>query len=243
MPTALHIQVHPLRRIAYAAAWREQETYFSAAIARKKEHREQQKREKASAQHHVLLCEHPPVITLGRGADANHLLTDVAQLANSGIELYYVNRGGDITYHGPGQLVVYPILDLSCFFEDLHRYLRCLEEVVIQTLADWNLKGARMKGHTGVWIGVMGEQPRKICAIGIHVRQWVTLHGLALNVGPKLAHFDHIVPCGIQDKGVTSMERELGYVVDLLAVSERLQVHMGEIFSAKLMTGIAPVAG
>ena len=166
--------------------------------------------------HYLLFCEHHPVYTLGKSGSTEHLLIDTE--SSEEFEFFKINRGGDITYHGPGQLTVYPIFDLDRFFTDVHKYVRYLEEAVIKTLAHFGISGKRIDGFTGVWIDVPeGIQNRKICAIGVHLSRWVTLHGLALNVSPDLSHFDNIIPCGIQDndKTVTSMAAELGHEVDL----------------------------
>lgn len=189
-------------------------------------------------EHHLLLVEHPPVYTLGKGGSMQHLLLSEVELTARGIQFFPINRGGDITFHGPGQLVGYPILDLECFFTDVHRYVRNLEEVIIRTLADFGLSSYRIPGYTGVWIG--GEaaaQQRKICAIGVHLSRWVTLHGWAFNVNTDLDYFDYIVPCGIADadKTVTSMSRELGCPVDMDAVKSVLKGHFGEIFNCHIV--------
>jgi lipoyl(octanoyl) transferase len=181
--------------------------------------------------HALLLCEHGHVYTLGRSGDAaNLLLTDV-QLQAHGIEYFPINRGGDITYHGPGQITGYPILDLDCFFTDVHQYVRLLEEVVIKVLASYGLVGDRIAGYTGVWISDERGQ-RKICAIGVHLSRWVTLHGFALNVNTDLTYFDYIVPCGIVDpnKSVTSMAAELGDHVPLHDVENRYLQHFADLF-------------
>ncbi len=162
---------------------------------------------------------------MGTSGVAAHLLVQEQALKEQGVEFYHTNRGGDVTYHGPGQLVAYPILDLENFFTDLHRYLRMLEEAVMATLADFGLQAGRIAGLTGVWLG-----ERKICAIGVRASRWVTMHGLALNVNPELKYFDQIIPCGVSDKKVTSMEAELGNFQDLPAVTDRLQHHLGEVF-------------
>lgn len=189
-------------------------------------------------EHYLLLVEHPPVYTLGKSGSMEHLLLSEAELTARGIQFFPINRGGDITFHGPGQLVGYPIIDLECFFTDVHRYVRHLEEVIIRTLADFGLSGYRIPGYTGVWLG--GEsaaQQRKICAIGVHLSRWVTLHGWAFNVNTELNYFDYIVPCGIADadKTVTSMATELGHPVDMNAVKVRLKQHFAEVFACHLI--------
>jgi lipoyl(octanoyl) transferase len=161
-----------------------------------------------------------------------HLLVDKEALAEKGIEFYQTNRGGDITFHGPGQLVVYPIFDLDNFFTDIHKYLRFLEEAVIETLKEYGLNGSRSQGETGVWLEVGTPFARKICAMGVRASRWVTMHGLAFNINTDLSYFDHIVPCGIQGKGVTSLSKELGREIGLEEVKEKLKTHLGRLFEA-----------
>jgi lipoyl(octanoyl) transferase len=161
-----------------------------------------------------------------------HLLVDKEALAEKGIEFYQTNRGGDITFHGPGQLVVYPIFDLDNFFTDIHKYLRFLEEAVIETLKEYGLNGSRSQGETGVWLEVGTPFARKICAMGVRASRWVTMHGLAFNINTDLSYFDHIVPCGIQGKGVTSLSKELGREISLEEVKEKLKTHLGRLFEA-----------
>ncbi len=189
---------------------------------------------------YLLLCEHNPVYTLGKSGSAEHLLLEEDQLSKDTFEFFKINRGGDITYHGPGQITGYPILDLDQYYHDLHRYIRELEEVVIRTLGQWDIEGSRVDGYTGVWIEVrnsglprpMSRIKRKVCAIGVHMSRWVTMHGFALNVNTDLSHFNHIVPCGIQDedKVVTSMAQELGHDVEQAEVRNALLDNMEEIF-------------
>jgi len=194
--------------------------------------------------HLLLLLEHPPVYTLGRNGDAAHLLLSEERLRARGATFVPIDRGGDITYHGPGQLVGYPLLDLDRFFTDIHRYLRELEEVIIRVCADFGLRAARVEGRTGVWIGPDTNGPeRKICAMGIRCSRWVTMHGFALNVNTDLSFFDHIVPCGIRDRGVTSLAAELGAPVDPVRVKARVQHHFATCFDAALHTpSLAPRA-
>ncbi|MDW8253268.1 MAG: lipoyl(octanoyl) transferase LipB [Chloroflexota bacterium] len=175
----------------------------------------------------LLLVEHPPTITLGRGARREHVLLPESELARRGVALYATDRGGDVTYHGPGQLVGYPILDLAPRGRDLHRYLRDLEQLLIDTLAELGIRGERVHGRTGVWVG-----ERKIAAIGIKVSRWVTSHGFALNVGPDLSGFALIIPCGIRDRGVTSISQELGVTVEIDAVKPLVVRHAERIFGA-----------
>lgn len=188
--------------------------------------------------HQLLLVEHPPVFTLGKSGSLQHLLLSESELTARGIQFFPINRGGDITFHGPGQIVGYPILDLECFFTDVHRYVRNLEEVIIRTLADYAVAGYRIKGYTGVWVGgEAGAQQRKICAIGVHLSRWVTLHGWAFNVNTALEYFHYIVPCGIADadKTVTSLATELGHPVDMQEIKGRIKHHFAEVFDCQLI--------
>jgi len=183
--------------------------------------------------HYLLFCEHTPVYTLGKSGSLNNLLLDEISLQKAGFEFFKINRGGDITYHGPGQIVGYPIFDLDCFFTDVHRYVRTLEEAVILTLAKYGLKGMRVEKYTGVWLEANGTKPlRKICAIGVHLSRWVTMHGFAFNINTNLDHFKHIIPCGIvdEDKAVTSLELELGEEQDIEAVKQNLKQHFAQVF-------------
>ena len=180
----------------------------------------------------LVFCSHPPVYTLGKSGKMDHLRLSESELGEKGITFYKINRGGDITYHGPGQIVGYPILDLDLFFTDLHKYIRLLEESIIRTLDDFGIKAGRIADYTGVWLDPESDQKRKICAIGVHMSRWVTMHGFAFNVNTELDYYDHIIPCGIQetDKSVTSMARELGNPVDVALVKERLQSHFSDLF-------------
>ncbi len=184
---------------------------------------------------HFLFVEHPHVYTLGKSGDMGNLLVGEAQLKAKGATFYKINRGGDITYHGPGQIVGYPILDLENFFTDIHKYLRLLEEMVILTLADYGLKGARSKGETGVWLDVGTPFARKICAMGVRASRWVTMHGFALNVNTDLSYFDMMIPCGIKGKGVTALNEELGRKeVPMDEVRKKLLLHFGALFEAEM---------
>ena len=179
---------------------------------------------------YLLFVEHPHVYTLGKSGDVSNLLLNEKQLQEKGASFYKINRGGDITYHGPGQIVGYPILDLENFFTDIHKYLRLLEETIILTLAEYGLKSTRSEGETGVWLDVGTPFARKICAMGIRSSRWVTMHGFALNVNTNLGYFDHIIPCGIRGKAVTSMEIELGKKVDLEEVKQKILKHFKVLF-------------
>ena len=181
---------------------------------------------------YLLICEHSPVYTIGKSGNIDHLMLTEEQVEEAGFSFFKINRGGDITYHGPGQLTVYPILDLDQFYNDVHRYVRDLEEVIIRVLSSYNIKGARVEGYTGVWIvDELGR--RKICAIGVHMSRWVSIHGLAFNINTHLDHFDNIIPCGIQDKdtSVTSLSVELGIEVSLEEVIERVKIEFSEVFN------------
>jgi lipoyl(octanoyl) transferase len=181
-------------------------------------------------ENHFLFVEHPHVYTLGKSGDLSNLLLTETQLEEKGATFYKINRGGDITYHGPGQIVGYPILDLENFFTDIHKYLRLLEESIILTIAEYGLKGERSAGETGVWLDVGTPFARKICALGIRSSRWVTMHGFALNVNTNLGYFDHIIPCGIRGKAVASMEAELGKELDIEVVKEKILKHFKALF-------------
>jgi len=181
-------------------------------------------------QNHFLFVEHPHVYTLGKSGDLSNLLLNEKQLEEKGATFYKINRGGDITYHGPGQIVGYPILDLENFFTDIHKYLRLLEETIILTIAEYGIKSSRSEGETGVWLDVGTPFARKICAMGIRSSRWVTMHGFALNANVNLGYFDNIIPCGIRGKAVTSMEAELGKKVDIEEVKSKILKHFKKLF-------------
>jgi len=191
--------------------------------------------EQLPTEHYLLFTEHPPVYTLGKSGHIENVLLDEEGLKERDIQFFHTNRGGDITFHGPDQLVAYPILDLEKFYTDIGKYLRNLEEVVIRTMADYGLKGERSAGETGVWIepGVAGRE-RKICAIGVRCSRWITMHGFAFNVNTDLSYFNHIIPCGIVNKQVTSLERELGYKPLMQEVKEKVKRNFEELFSVTL---------
>ena len=182
-------------------------------------------------QNHFLFVEHPHVYTLGKSGDLSNLLLNEKQLEEKGATFYKINRGGDITYHGPGQIVGYPILDLENFFTDIHKYLRLLEETIILTIAEYGIKSSRSEGETGVWLDAGTPFARKICAMGIRSSRWVTMHGFALNANVNLGYFDNIIPCGIRGKAVTSMEAELGKKVDLEEVKSKILKHFKKLFA------------
>lgn len=235
MPT-LHVQ--HLGRTDYPVAWAYQEQLMAASLALKAANRERPEAEKAKLPNYLLTVEHPHVYTLGKSGKAEHLLLDAPGLSRVDATFIPVNRGGDITYHGPGALVIYPILDLDQFFTDIHRYLRTLEEAVIQVLAGYGLAAGRIAGLTGVWLDyeVGAPNPRKICAFGVKASRWITMHGLSLNVSTDLSYFGHIVPCGINDKAVTSMQAELGHPVSFAEVRDRLVAALAEQFGASIVS-------
>ena len=217
-----------LGKISYKEAWDYQKTKLKELVDRKLANRKLPTENKAQQTHYLLFCEHPPVYTLGRNGDFSNLLLNEKGLQEHGIEYYPINRGGDITYHGYGQIVGYPIFDLECFFTDVHKYVRFLEEVIIRTLAEYDIKGERLEGSTGVWL--LDGNPRKICAIGVHLSRWITMHGFAFNVNTDLEHFNYIVPCGISDKAVTSLHLELGRQLDLEEVKNKAKKHFQTLF-------------
>lgn len=215
--------------IGYQQAWDYQEILLKANVEAKLA------KPAGPTQHHLLFCTHPPVYTLGKSGHMENVLIGEEEREMRGIEFFKTNRGGDITFHGPGQLVAYPILDLEHFGTDIGKYLRNLEEVIIRTLADYGLKGARSPGETGVWLdpGIKGKE-RKICAMGVRCSRWITMHGLALNVNTELNYFGLIVPCGIVGKQVTSLAQELGGPIDETEVKALVKQHFEEVFGAEL---------
>jgi lipoyl(octanoyl) transferase len=225
------VSIKKLGFLAYQDAWDIQETLFHEIVAIKLGNRKLYASHQKLTPSYLLFCEHPHVYTLGKSGVAAHLLASEDTLQAQGVSFYHTNRGGDITYHGPGQLVVYPILDLENFFMDIHRYLRLLEEAVMATLKDFGLWGGRIQGLTGVWLDdADSTKARKICALGVKTSRWVTMHGLALNVNTDLCYFDQIIPCGIQDKKVTSMAAALGTKQDLQTVAQNLEQHLVRLF-------------
>lgn len=227
------IELQDLGHKDYKDTWDYQETLFKSIVDTKIRNR----REAANQEtrNYFLFVVHPHVYTLGKSGDMSNLLLNEQQLIQKGATFYKINRGGDITYHGPGQIVGYPILDLENFFTDIHKYLRLLEEVIILTLADYGLKAERSPGETGVWLGVGTPFARKICAMGVRASRWVTMHGFALNVNADLGYFDNIIPCGIRGKAVTSLHVELGVErVEENDVKAKLLHHFLELFEAEL---------
>lgn len=228
-----HVEIQDLGYKDYKQTWDYQEELFKSVIDIKIKNR----RENTNllTPNYFLFVEHPHVYTLGKSGDLSNLLLNEFQLTEKGATFYKINRGGDITYHGPGQIVGYPILDLDNFFTDIHKYLRLLEELIILTLAEYGLKAERSKGETGVWLDVGTPFARKICALGVRSSRWVTMHGFALNVNANLGYFDHIIPCGIRGKAVTSLNVELGKKeVNEVEVKEKLLKHFANLFEAKI---------
>jgi lipoyl(octanoyl) transferase len=239
--------------IDYKQAWDRQEALFAGTVKAKIDIRNRDLAVASAAQdntptptynhgvaeetqNYMAFCEHPHVYTLGKSGKPEHLLLDEQGLKKKHATYYTINRGGDITYHGPGQIVVYPILDLDNFFTDIHLYLRTLEEAVILTMADFGLKGERYQGYTGVWLEpAIPERARKICAMGVRCSRWVTMHGLAFNVNPDLDYFKNIVPCGIDDKAVTSMQAELGKEININEVKKNLLHHISVLFNMDMV--------
>lgn len=257
------VRFQDLGLIRYQAAWDYQTALHRQLVENKLNHKGLPPKSYPQ-EHQLLFVEHPPVYTLGKSGSMENLLLSEAELLERGIEFFPINRGGDITFHGPGQIVGYPILDLECFFTDVHRYVRNIEEVIIRTIAEYGIEGFRIKDYTGVWTmgdgrwtvdgtrqegkiasrgqNTVSSEPstvhRKICAIGVHLSRWTTLHGWAFNVNTPLEYFDHIIPCGIaeEDKGVTSLAQLLGHEVDLEEVKEKLKRHFGETFECRVFS-------
>ena len=240
------VEVQRLGLADYVPAWQLQEKLQAATLAIKTRNRlaETAGTTPEVTLNYLLLCEHPHTYTLGRSGKPEHLLLDDEALAARGATFHHINRGGDITYHGPGQLVGYPILDLDNFRTDIHWYLRMLEEAVILTLAEYGVLAGRIAGLTGVWLdfGEGAARPRKICALGVKCSRWVTLHGFAFNIHPDLSYFSHIIPCGITDKEVTSLSHELGRLVAVVEVQERLLPHLARLLGAELIDGMTVTA-
>jgi len=224
------VKLIELGLIDYKEAWDFQEKLFNEIIELKIENRNTD--QPNLTPNYLITCQHPHVYTLGKSGKEDHLLIDDQELEHKDAKFYKINRGGDITYHGPGQLVVYPIIDLDNFFTDIHLYMRCLEEAVIKTCADYNLNAGRIEGLTGVWLSE--PYPRKICAMGVKSSRWVTMHGLALNVNTDLNYFGNIVPCGIDDKAVTSIQQEIGKEIDMKGVEKVLVSHLAEVFGMQI---------
>lgn len=227
------VELIDLGKKDYKDTWDYQEKLFQSIVDLKIENRKNNT--ELSTPNYFIFVEHPHVYTLGKSGDLSNLLLNEEQLAQKGATFYKINRGGDITYHGPGQIVGYPILDLDNFFTDIHKYLRFLEEVIIKTLEEYGLKSERSEGETGVWLDVGTPFARKICALGVRTSRWVTMHGFALNVTTNLGYFDNIIPCGIKGKAVTSLEAELNKKIPLEEVKEKILKHFITLFEAEFV--------
>jgi lipoyl(octanoyl) transferase len=222
--------------IDYKEAWDKQEAILKEKVDLKFANREQPSSQQILPSNELIFCEHPHVYTLGKSGSVDNLLVNEEELKTLHATYYSINRGGDITYHGPGQIVGYPIIDLEQFFTDIHKYLRYLEEAVILTIAEYGLHGERYEGYTGVWLDVADEaKARKICAMGVRCSRWITMHGFAFNVNTNLDYFNHIVPCGIDDKQVTSLQKELGRELDIEEVKGKLKKHIATVFDMHLI--------
>ncbi|MDA7501708.1 lipoyl(octanoyl) transferase LipB [Chitinophagales bacterium] len=222
--------------VPYAEAWDKQTEILDATVQRKRDNRELDMEDKVLTENVLVLCEHPHVYTLGKSGDAANLLINEQERAERGIDFFPINRGGDITYHGPGQIVGYPIIDLDNFFTDIHKYLRLLEQMIIDSLAHYGIEAGRLKGSTGVWLDPEDDsKARKICAMGIRCSRWVTMHGWAFNINTDMDYFKHIVPCGITDKAVTSLQQELGRPIDLEEVKQLLINNFSKLFEAEII--------
>lgn len=218
--------------VDYKTAWDFQENLFSQIVEQKLENRKNNIDVNALTNNYLVLCEHSHVYTLGKSGEEKNLLINEEFLKSKGATFYKINRGGDITYHGPGQLVVYPIFNLDNFFTDIHKYLRYLEEAVILTLNEYGIIGGRIEGSTGVWIDVNNPlKARKICAMGVKCSRWVTMHGIGFNVNTDLNYFNYIVPCGITDKAVTSVQKELGKEINMSEIKQKFTENLANIFA------------
>jgi len=223
--------VRQLGNMDYKESWDLQQQLVEEVIFNKKN-----KVPGHKTKHYFLFCEHPHVYTLGKSGNENNLLLNAEGLQKHKASFYKINRGGDITYHGPGQVVGYPILDLDCFFTDIKKFVTYIEEAAIRTIAEYGLHGVRIEGMSGVWLKATTSRPdRKICAIGIHLSRWVTMHGFALNVNTDLSYFNHIIPCGITDKAVTSIKNEIEQDIDIQEVIDKLNKHFQELFNYKIL--------
>ena len=220
----------------YKACWDYQEKLFNETIHQKISNRDLAEEKQIPTKNYLLFVEHPHVYTLGKSGDEKNLLLNEKQLLDKHANYYKINRGGDITYHGPGQLVAYPILDLDNFFTDIHKYLRLLEETIILTLKEYGVESGRSKGETGVWLDAEDKfKARKICAMGVRCSRWVTMHGWGFNVNSDLNYFTNIIPCGINDKAVTSLNKEIGRDVDMAEIKEKLKKNFSELFEAEII--------
>jgi lipoyl(octanoyl) transferase len=229
------VQFVDLNLVEYKQAWDLQETLLNRIATVKLANRGLSDDSKEATDNFLLFCQHPHVYTLGKSGDESHLLLQESFLSTIGATYFKTNRGGDITYHGPGQLVGYPILDLENFYTDIHLYLRMLEEAIIKTCEGYGLVAGRIDGLTGVWINPKQEDARKICAMGVKASRWISMHGFALNVNTDLSYFSHIVPCGIATRGVTSLQQELGQEMDFQSVSDVVKGHLVDLFKMELV--------
>ena len=227
------VEFQDLGLIDYKKCWDYQEELFVGILAAKSANRKGEKSNNTN--NYLLFCEHPHVYTLGKSGDEKNLLVNEDYLNSRGATFHKINRGGDITYHGPGQIVGYPILDLDNFFTDIHKYLRFLEEAVILTLKEYGLESERSPGETGVWFDVGTPKARKICALGVKSSRWVTMHGFAFNINSDLSYFGNIIPCGIADKNVTSLEKELEREIDFEEVKNKVKTHLIELFEMEII--------
>ena len=232
------VQFRDLGQMDYQMAW-DYQTALHRSLVDNKLNNRNLKPGAYPQTHQLLFVEHPPVFTLGKSGSMDNLLLSEAELFERGIQFFPINRGGDITFHGPGQIVGYPILDLECFFTDIHKYVRNIEEVIIRTLGEYGIESFRIKDYTGVWVKTTNSLG-KICAIGVHLSRWTTLHGWAFNVNTPLEYFDYIVPCGIadEDKTVTSLAQELGRPVDLQEVKQKLKRHFATVFECDIVDSL-----
>lgn len=228
-----NIQLQDLGLKGYKETWDYQEELFDEIIQIKRKNRNENLN--IETPNHFLFVEHPHVYTLGKSGNLNNLLLSEKQLQDKGVTFHKINRGGDITYHGYGQIVGYPILDLDNFYNDIGKYMRGLEETIIRVLAEYGIKSERSIGETGVWLDVGTPFARKICALGVRSSRWVTMHGFALNVNTNLGYFDHIIPCGIRGKAVTSMEVELGKKLDIEEVKSKILRHFEDVFESLIL--------
>lgn len=227
------VKFEDLGLIDYKKCWDYQEMLFSKILALKSANRKYN--QSKVTKNYLIFCEHPHVYTLGKSGDKTNLLVSEDYLKSRGAAFYKINRGGDITYHGPGQIVGYPILDLDNFFTDIHKYLRLLEEAVILTLKEYGLKAERSEKETGVWFDVGTSKARKICALGVKSSRWVTMHGFAFNINSDLSYFKDIIPCGISDKSITSLQKELGRKIDMVEVKNKLKTYLIRVFKMKII--------
>jgi len=239
MPTIAvkqRVQFKDLRLIDYKECWDYQEKLLQEVVSIKSSNRSLSPDRQLPTANYFLFCEHPHVYTLGKSGSEKNLLLNNQSLKEKNATYYKINRGGDITYHGPGQIVGYPILDLDNFFTDIHKYLRLLEEIIILTLRDYGIESGRIEGLTGVWLDYNNKvKARKICALGVRTSRWVTMHGFAFNVNSDLSYFNNIIPCGINDKAVTSMKKELGREMNMEEVKEKVKRYFSQVFECELI--------